>query len=120
MVLLNGRRGLSHDLGHLAKDLHAVGGPVGLRLEQADRFVVAVHQRPAGHHFAHSKTRTVLGHQAAAGCIRKARHRAEHRPVGQDDIADFQRFHWLFLAVIEKSSPAGELGITVRILSGTA
>jgi hypothetical protein len=32
----------------------------------------------------------VLGHQAAAGCIRKARHRAEHRPVRQDDIADFQ------------------------------
>ena len=30
------------------------------------------------------------------------------RPVRQDDIADFQRFHWLFLAVIEKSSPAGE------------
>ena len=36
---------------------------------------------------------TLLRHQAAAGGIRKARHRAEHRPVGQGDIADLQRFH---------------------------
>ena len=120
LVLFDGGGGFAHDLGHFAKDLHAIGCTVGFGLEQAHRLVVAVHQRPAGHHFAHSKACTVLGHQAAAGCIRKARHRAEHRPVRQDDIADFQRFHWLFLAVIEKSSPAGELGITVRILSGTA
>ena len=95
LVLLNGRRGLPHDLGHLAKDLHAVGGPVGLRLEQADRFVVAIHQCPAGHHLADGKARAVLCHQAAAGGIREARHGAEHCLVGQRDIAKFQRFHCL-------------------------
>ena len=92
-VLFHGSGGFAHDLGHFAKDLHAVGRAVGLGLQHADRLVVAVNKRPAGHHFAHRKARTVLGHQAAAGCIRKACHRAEHRPVGQDDIADLQRFH---------------------------
>ena len=91
LVLFDGGGGFAHDLGHFAKDLHAIGCTVGFGLEQAHRLVVAVHQRPAGHHFAHSKACTVLGHQAAAGCIRKARHRAEHRPVRQDDIADFKR-----------------------------
>jgi hypothetical protein len=63
--------------------------------------MVAVHQRPAGYHLADGKARTVLRHQAAAGGIRKARHGAEHRTVGQGDIADLQRFHgfslYLFL-----------------------
>ena len=95
LVLLNGRRGLPHDLGHLAKDLHAVGGTVGFGLEQADGFVVTVHQRPAGHHLADGKARAVLCHQAAAGGIREARHGAEHCLVGQRDIAKFQRFHCL-------------------------
>ena len=67
--------------------------PLTASLEQADRFVVTVHQCPAGHHLADGKARAVLCHQAAAGGIRKARHRAEHRPVGQGDISDFQRIH---------------------------
>ena len=92
-VLLNGGGGLAHDLRHLAKDLHPVGCAVRLCLQQADGLMVAVHQRPAGHHLADRKARAVLRHQAAAGGIRKACHRAEHRPVGQGDIADLQRFH---------------------------
>ena len=107
IILLDGGSGFAHDLGHLAKNLYAVGGPVGFRLEQADRLVVAVDQRPAGHHFAHGKARAVLGHQAAAGCIRKARHGAEHRPVRQNDIANFQRFHrFPQIYFIKKDSPA--------------
>ena len=92
-VLLNGGGGLAHDLRHFAEDLHPIGCAVGRCLQQADSLMVAIHQRPAGYHFADGKARTVLCHQAAAGGIRKARHRAEHRPVGQGDIADLQRFH---------------------------
>jgi hypothetical protein len=36
----------------------------------------------------------VLRHQAAAGRIGKARHWSEYCPVGQNDVSDFQRFHW--------------------------
>ena len=86
--------GFAHDLGHLAKDLHAIGCPVGFCLQQADRLVVAVHQCPAGHHFADRKACAVLRHQAAAGRIGKARHWSEYCPVGQNDVSDFQRFHW--------------------------
>ena len=93
LVLLDGGSGFAHDLGHFAEDLHPVGCTVGLCLQQADRLVVTVDQRPAGHHLADGKARAVLCHQAAAGGIRKACHRAEHRPVGQGDIADLQRFH---------------------------
>ena len=107
IILLDGSGGFAHDLGHFAEDLHAVGRAVGFRLEQADRLVVAVHQRPAGHHFADGKARPVLGHQAAAGCVRKARHGAEHRPVRQNDIANFQRFHrFPQIYFIKKDSPA--------------
>ena len=95
LVLFNGRRGLAHDLGHLAEDLNPIGCPVGLRFQQADRFVVAVHQCPAGHHLADGEARSMLRHQAAAGGIREARHGAEHCLVGQRDIAKFQRFHCL-------------------------
>ena len=82
-VLFHGGSGLPHDLGHLAKDLHAVGGTVGFGLEQADGFVVAVYQRPAGHHLTDGKTGSVLGHQPPGRGIGKARHGAEHCPVGQ-------------------------------------
>ena len=37
--------------------------------------------------------RQVLGHQPAAGRVRKSRHRAKNCPVGQGDISDFQRIH---------------------------
>ena len=69
--------------------------PLTASLEQADRFVVTVHQCPAGHHLADGKARAVLCHQAAAGGIREARHGAEHCLVRQRDIAKFQRFHCL-------------------------
>ena len=106
LVLFDGGGGFAHDLGHFAKDLHAIGCTVGFGLEQAHRLVVAVHQRPAGHHFADRKARTVLRHQAAAGGIRKARHRAEHRPVGQGDIADLQRFHGFSLYLFYQKGAA--------------
>ena len=92
-VCFDGRCGLAHDLRHLAKDLHAIGCTVGFGLEQADRLVVVVDQRPAGHHLADRKACAVLGHQPTAGRVREARHRAEYCPVGQGDISDFQRFH---------------------------
>ena len=93
LVFFNGRCGLAHDLGYLAEDLHAVGYTVGFGFEQADRFVVVVDQRPAGHHLADRKSCAVLGHQPTAGRVRKARHRAKNCPVGQGDISDFQRIH---------------------------
>ena len=93
LVFFNGRCGLAHDLGHLAEDLHAVGCAVGFGFEQADCFVVVVDQRSAGHHLADRKACAVLGHQPAAGRVRKARHRAKNCPVGQGDISDFQRIH---------------------------
>ena len=80
-------------VGGLAEDLHAVGCAVGFGFEQADRFVVVVDQRPAGHHLADRKSCAVLGHQPTAGRVRKARHRAKNCPVGQGDISDFQRIH---------------------------
>ena len=49
---------------------------------------------------------TLLRHQAAAGGIRKARHRAEHRPVGQGDIADLQRFHGFSLYLFYQKGAA--------------
>ena len=67
--------------------------PLTASLEQADRFVVVVDQRPAGHHLADRKSCAVLGHQPTAGRVRKARHRAKNCPVGQGDISDFQRIH---------------------------
>ena len=93
IVLLDGGGGLPHDLGHLAKDLHAVGRAVGLGFQKADGFVVAVHQRPAGYHLADGKACAMLGHQAAARRIGKACHGAEDGLVGQGEIANFQRFH---------------------------
>ena len=67
--------------------------PLTASLEQADRFVIVVDQRPAGHHLADRKACAVLGHQPTAGRVRKARHRAKNCPVGQGDISDFQRIH---------------------------
>lgn len=67
LVFFNGRCGLAHDLGYLAEDLHAVGCAVGFGFEQADRFVVVVDQRPAGHHLADRKSCAVLGHQRRQG-----------------------------------------------------
>ena len=93
VVFFNGGGGFAHDLRHFSEDLDAVGRAVGLGLEQADRLVVVVDQRPAGYHLADGEARAVLGHQAAAGRVGKARHGAEHRPVGQGDILKFQRFH---------------------------
>ena len=105
-VLLNGGGGLAHDLRHLAEDLHPVGCAVRRCLQQADGLMVAVHQRPAGYHLADGKASAVLRHQAAAGGIRKARHRAEHRPVGQGDIADLQRFHGFSLYLFYQKGAA--------------
>ena len=65
--------------------------PLTASLEQADRFVVVVDQRPAGHHFTDGKTGSVLGHQPPGRGIGKARHGAEHCPVGQRDLPDLQR-----------------------------
>ena len=93
VVFFNGGGGFAHDLRHLAEDLHPVGCAVRLCLQQADGLMVAVHQRPAGHHLADRKACAVLRHQAAAGRVGKARHGAEHCPVGQGDILKFQRFH---------------------------
>ena len=67
--------------------------PLTASLEQADRFVVVVDQRPAGHHLTDCETGPVLRHQAAAGRIGEACHGAEHGPVGQGDVLDLQRFH---------------------------
>ena len=53
--------------------------------------VVAVYQRPAGHHLTDGKTGSVLGHQPPGRGIGKARHGAEHCPVGQGDLSDLQR-----------------------------
>ena len=92
-VFLDGGGCFAHDLGHFAEDLDAVGGTVGFGLEQADRFVVVVDQRPAGHHLTDCETGPVLRHQAAAGRIGEACHGAEHGPVGQGDVLDLQRFH---------------------------
>ncbi len=80
--------------------------PLTASLEQADRFVVVVDQRPAGYHLADGKASAVLRHQAAAGGIRKARHRAEHRTVGQGDIADLQRFHGFSLYLFYQKGAA--------------
>ena len=56
--------------------------------------VLRILRDPAGHHFADRKACAVLRHQAAAGRIGKARHWSEYCPVGQNDVSDFQRFHW--------------------------
>ena len=53
---------------------------------------------------------TLLRHQAAAGGIRKARHGAEHCPVGQGDIADLQRFHGFSLYLFYQKGAAAQRG----------
>ena len=80
--------------------------PLTASLEQADRFVVVVDQRPAGHHLADRKSCAVLGHQPTAGRVRKARHRAKNCPVGQGDIADLQRFHGFSLYLFYQKGAA--------------
>ena len=49
-VFLDGSGCFAMIWGTSPEDLDAVGGTVGFGLEQADRFVVVVDQRPAGHH----------------------------------------------------------------------